>query len=428
ATAGGAILAVAGWDGTTTSPSALTTGTAYGNHGGSIIIGGTGQDGNVDIGSATESTTLAGDNVSLTANNGYVQVGYNGAGSGAIDVVALGNATLTAGTEGAEFAQIGNGGWNTFGNESGNITVDASGNVVLDGGSGQETYAQIGHGGTASISGSEGYSDIGLITVDGKAVTLAAGSSQGSYAQIGNGGYLSGQNLAGTATLGGDITVNAVNSVSLAGGGEDAYAQIGNGGALVNSNAANGAGGTISGDIVVAVASASDPITVTAGSGAQSYAQIGNGGYGENMPASGATVNFAVSGNVSISDLTLTGSDTGADGYAQIGNGDASKTGTGDISGDITIGPGQSPGSTWRQHAAGQPASHAARSACGQRQQRRHRSFRRSHVVFGPVARSGYAQSDGHRRQVDHPRRAHRTGLGQRLWPAWRAAGGRRLL
>jgi filamentous hemagglutinin family protein len=345
ATGGGAILAVAGWDGTTTSPSALTTGTAYGNNGGSIVIGGAGQNGNVDIGSATGSITLAADNVSLTATNGYAQVGYNGAGSGTIDVVASGNVTLTAGTQNDEFALIGNGGWNVSGNESGNITVDASGNVVLDGGSGQETFAQIGHGGTGTNSFSEGYSDTGLITVDGESVTLAAGSSQGSYAQIGSGGYQSGQDISGTATLGGDINVNAVSAVSLTGNGPDAYAQIGNGGDYVNTGAANGASGTISGDIVVSVTDASnhtspDPVTVKAGSGADSYAQIGNGGNGENTPADGATVNFAISGNVTVSDLTLIGSDTGANGYAQVGNGDASKQGTGDISGDITIGPG----------------------------------------------------------------------------------------
>jgi filamentous hemagglutinin family protein len=345
ALAGGSILAVAGWDGTTTSPSALTTGTAYGNNSGSITIGGASQDGNVDIGSATGSTTLAADNVSLTANNGYVQVGYNGAGSGAIDVVALGNVTLTAGTEGAEFAQIGNGGWNTSGNESGSITVDAAGAVALNGGSGQETYAQIGHGGTGSNSSSEGYNDTGLITVDGQAVTLAAGSSQGSYVQIGNGGYQSGQNSSGTLTLGGDINVNSISAVTLTGNGQDAYAQIGNGGDFVNEGAANNTTGMISGNIDVLVADASnhtspDPVSATAGSGADSYAQIGNGGNGENSPANGATVTFTVSGNITVADLTLQGSDTGQDGYAQVGNGDASKTGTGDISGDITIGPG----------------------------------------------------------------------------------------
>jgi hypothetical protein len=181
--------------------------------------------------------------------------------------------------------------------------------------------------------------------VDGQSVTLAAGSSQGSYAQIGSGGYLSGQNSSGTLTLGGDINVNAVTTVTLAGNGRDAYAQIGNGGDFVNTGAANNAMGTISGDIDVSVTDASnhitpDPVSATAGSGADSYAQIGNGGQGENTPAEGATATFNISGNITVADLTLQGSDTGEDGYAQVGNGDASGTGTGNISGDITIGPG----------------------------------------------------------------------------------------
>ena len=78
----------------------------------------------------------------------------------------------------------------------------------------------------------------------------------------------------------------------------------------------------------------------SAGSGADSYAQIGNGGNGENTPAAGATVTFNISGNITVADLTLQGSDTGQDGYAQVGNGAGSQTGTGNISGDITIGPG----------------------------------------------------------------------------------------
>jgi hypothetical protein len=93
---------------------------------------------------------------------------------------------------------------------------------------------------------------------------------------------------------------------------------------------------------------------LTAGTGANSYAQIGNGGQGENTPVAGATVNFAIGGNVSIADLLLSGSDTGANGYAQIGNGDASKTGTGNVSGSVTLtqgtkityDPGKAPGAS----------------------------------------------------------------------------------
>ncbi len=340
------ILAVAGWDGTTTTPSALVTGNAYGNNGGNIIIGGADAGGDVSVGSSGGTITLAGANVTLAATNGYAQLGNHGAGSAAINVVAKNDVTLTGGAQANYFAQIGNGGYHVSGNESGDISVNAAGDVVLDGGAGDMAYAQIGHGGAQSNSSSSGYSDTGLVSISGKTVTLASGTGLGSYTQIGHGGYLSGQSLAGgTATLGGNITVNALTGVTLDGGGAASYSQIGHGGDLVNSNAADGAGGTTSGNITVAVTSkptdtSIDPVTATAGSGADSYAQIGNGGSGENSPANGATGNFSVSGNLFIDDLTLRGSDTGANGYAQIGNGDASERGTGNISGDITIGHG----------------------------------------------------------------------------------------
>ncbi len=342
--ASGAILAVAGWDGTT-APSNVITANAYGDNDESIVIGGPDAGGNVAVGSASGTTTLAGYNVSLEAQNGYAQLGFNGAGSGNINVYATGAVTLTGGAGANDFAQVGNGGYNVTGNESGEILVDATGNVALDGGAGQEAYAQIGNGGAESNSNSKGYSLAGDVTVDGENVSLTANSSTGtgSYAQIGNGGYLSGQSLDGTATLGGNVTVDAVDDITLTGGDAEAYAQIGNGGDLINSNAVSGSGGTITGTIDVTVnnvppAGAPDPLMVTAGTGTDSYAQVGNGGNGENTPAPGGTVNFSVSGSVNIADLTLTGSDTGTDGYAQVGNGGAG--GDADVSGNITIGPG----------------------------------------------------------------------------------------
>jgi hypothetical protein len=129
-----------------------------------------------------------------------------------------------------------------------------------------------------------------------------------------------------------------VESIGMSGNGQDAYAQIGNGGDKVNANAASSAGGANSGDIVVAVSDIADgSLDLTAGTGAGSYVQIGNGGYSSNAPTTATAANFTDSGSVTVSDLTLIGSDTGADGYAQIGNGDASHTGVGDVSGDITI-------------------------------------------------------------------------------------------
>ena len=339
----GAILAVAGWDGTTTDPSALTAAGAYGNNGGSIVIGGSGASGNVAVGTIGGSTTLAGDNVSLEAINGYAQIGYDGAASGNVAIVANGNVTLTGGAQTGQFAQIGNGGYETSGNESGNISIDAVGSLILNGGTGQEAYSQVGQGGAESNAASSGYSETGTITVDAETVALAAGAGTGSYAQIGEGGYETGKSLDGTAVLSGTITVDATTAVTLTGNGDAAYAQIGSGGDLVNSGAADGSSGVLSGDVVVDVSAPAsrNAVTLTAGTGAAAYTQIGNGGNDENAPASGATVSFDVTGDISVSDLALTGSTTGADAYAQVGNGDASNLGTGNIDGTITIWPAE---------------------------------------------------------------------------------------
>jgi len=327
------------------SLAALFTGTAnsYGqtnnddpNHG-SIQIGGSNADGNAAIGSAGGTTTVLTDDLIVEADNGFAQLGYNGAASGAITVDALGSVSLTGGGAAGQYAQIGNGGLLTSGNEGGDIAVTAAGNVTLTGGTGQEAYAQIGNGGAQANKNSEGYTNSGTITVNGQSVVLLAGGNE-SYAQIGNGGYDVGDGLTGTGINTGDITVDAVQSVSLTGGGIDGYAQIGNGGDKSNANAGSSAGGANSGDIVVAVSDIADgSLDLTAGSGADSYVQIGNGGFSSDAPTTATAANFTDSGSVTVSDLTLIGSDTGADGYAQIGNGDSSGNNVGDVSGDITI-------------------------------------------------------------------------------------------
>ncbi|HWA29960.1 MAG TPA: hypothetical protein VG867_02625 [Rhizomicrobium sp.] len=311
--------------------------------GGSVTIGGSGASGGVAIGSKKGVTTIAADNLILSASHGYAQLGYHGGGSGDIVAAISGNITLNGGGSTGYYAQIGDGGYKVSGSSNAAITVAAGGAIALNGGSGQEAYAQIGHGGAESNTNSSGYSETGLVTVTGESVEMNAGSGNASYAQIGHGGYKSGQSLNGTATIGGDIVITAVSFIRLNGNGTDAYAQIGNGGDFVNTLSANGSGGTISGNITAAVTAptgSGDPITLTAGSGANSYAQIGNGGQGENTPVSGAAVNFTVSGDVLVSDITLTGSNTGTNGYSQIGNGDASKTGTGNVSGNVTLGQG----------------------------------------------------------------------------------------
>jgi filamentous hemagglutinin family protein len=333
----GNLLAVAGWDGTTTAPSALVEAGAYGNNNGSIIVGGATASGNVAVGSAKGSTTLAGSSVTAYAANGYAQIGYNGAGSGDIDVIASNAVTLTGGAGAGDYAQIGNGGMGVSGNESGNISVAAGGAVTLDGGKGSDAYAQIGHGGADADKNSHGYTNSGTITVDGESVTLAAGAGNQSYAQIGNGGFDLGDGLTGQGINKGDITVTATDGVTLTGNGTDAYAQIGNGGDQVNANARASAGGSNSGNIDVTAGSG---VSMIAGANTDAYAQIGNGGFGTNAFGDADASNFEDSGTITVSDLVLTGSNTGNDSYAQIGNGDASQTGIGNVSGDITIDAG----------------------------------------------------------------------------------------
>ena len=309
---------------------------------GNVVIGGSDAKDNVAIGSRTGSIDITGADILLQAVNGYAQIGYHGGGNGDITVNASGAIKLSGGATQGLYAQIGDGGYQVSGSNSGAVKVTAAGNVTLNAGAGAEAYAQIGNGGALSNKDSAGYTDTGLITVSGENVTLGAGNGDGSYAQIGDGGYESGQSLNGTATVGSDVTVDAVNDVVLTGNGADAYAQIGNGGGFINDQAADGSGGTIAGNITVAVSDPQPPggaISLKAGGGADSYAQIGNGGDGENTPASG-NVNFDVSGNVVLDDLTLVGSDTGTDAYAQIGNGDAAKTGTANVSGNITVSKG----------------------------------------------------------------------------------------
>ncbi|MGA9795882.1 MAG: hypothetical protein WBQ17_10155, partial [Rhizomicrobium sp.] len=335
--ANGSILAVAGWDGATTSASGLSKSGAYGNNGGSIVIGGSGASGDVAVGSASGTTTLEGASVSLEATNGYAQVGYNGVGSDAIDILAVQNVTLSGGTGAGDYAQVGNGGMDTFGNESGDISVTAGGAVALDGGAGKDAYAQIGHGGADADKNSHGYTNSGNITVNGQSVALAAGPGDQSYTQIGNGGFDLGDGLTGEGDNIGNITITAVDSVELTGGGADAYAQIGDGGGQSNLNATASASGTNAGNIDVAVTGGGGSVDGTAGSGADAYVQIGNGGFESDASSEANPANFSDTGTITVSDLNLTGSGSGTDGYAQIGNGDASANNVGDVSGNITV-------------------------------------------------------------------------------------------
>ncbi|HEX3810177.1 MAG TPA: hypothetical protein VHW02_10820 [Rhizomicrobium sp.] len=307
---------------------------------GDVTVGGASATGDVFVGSKHGDLTLVADNVTLDAKNGYAQLGYHGAGSGSIGVTASGDVALNGGSHTGDYAQIGNGGYQTSGDEGGDITVAALGDVSLNGGSGNQAYAQIGHGGAEADKNSTGYTNTGAIAVSGENVVLAGGGGNASYAQIGNGGYLLGQGLKGNGVNSGDIDVIAVDDVTLAGGSANAYAQIGNGGGQINDAPGANATASNAGDINVTVSSPTGAVTMAAGSGDASYVQIGNGGFASDAPTDADSANFTDSGDIFVSDLVLTGSDRGDNGYAQIGNGDASKNNVGNISGNITIAAG----------------------------------------------------------------------------------------
>ncbi len=336
----GAINLVAGWDGHTLTASSFGTAGVFGNNAKGVSIGGSGAVGNASVGSAGGKTSLYGASLTLAAVHGYAQLGFNGHGTGAIAVQTTGAVSLTGGGSANQFAQIGNGGRGTTGSNSGDIQITAGGDLTLTAGAGAEAYAQIGHGGAESNTGvTGGYSNTGAITVTAANVFLNAGNGTGAYSQIGHGGYKSGLNIAGgTANNGGDITITSSHAVTLTGNGADAYAQIGNGGSQSNQNAAAAAGGSDSGNIVVhAPNGAAGSVTLAAGAGANAYAQIGNGGYAVNAGPNATVASWTVTGDITVTDLVLSGGNTGPNAYAQIGNGDASHNSTGNISGNIII-------------------------------------------------------------------------------------------
>ena len=102
-------MLVAGWNGTTLgTASQLESANAFGLNGATITIGGSNAAGDVAAGTAGGTTTVLTDNLDVESDNGIAQLGYAGAGTGAINVVALGNVTVDA-LDGT-YAQIGNGG------------------------------------------------------------------------------------------------------------------------------------------------------------------------------------------------------------------------------------------------------------------------------------------------------------------------------
>ena len=219
----GAIFGVAGWDGITPAAGILTTPGAYGNNSGTILIGGPGASTGVAVGSKGGATTLAADVLTVSANNGYAQLGFHGsAGSGgatgAIAVDLTGDLTIVGGPNGnGNFAQIGHGGYQLSNSNSAPITIATAGNVFIDGGAGIAAYALIGNGGALGSGGNQS----GNISVSAGSNVVLAGASGVTVnnAQIGN----NGSTASGTVLLAsaGDITL-APAALLKAGGAGDA--------------------------------------------------------------------------------------------------------------------------------------------------------------------------------------------------------------
>src|SRR5581483_432128 len=159
--AGGGINLIAGWNQVTLPPASLTASGVFGNNGGAVTIGGGAA--NVAVGSASGLTAVAGVDVSVTAARGYAQLGFHGAGGGAIDVVATGDITATGGTVSTAFAQIGNGSRNgdVNGDITGDISTRAGGNTNFNNNTGIAWF------GNSAASGSTETGNVTAITSGG---------------------------------------------------------------------------------------------------------------------------------------------------------------------------------------------------------------------------------------------------------------------
>ncbi|MGD0142556.1 MAG: hypothetical protein ABSC92_05320, partial [Rhizomicrobium sp.] len=338
----GDITAVAGWDGQTTNPSQLTNSGVYGNNGGSITIGGTAAAGDVSVGSAGGTTTVLTDNLDVESDNGIAQLGYAGAGTGAIDVVALGDVTVDA-LDGT-YAQIGNGGAAVAGNVGGAIGVSAGGTILV------ESDAELSNAAIGNIGGAPS-SQSGNITLGANALDI---NSVGQYSDafVGNGPV-----VASTGGATGGIAITS-GDVSLDASGDGSQAFVGDGGQF-NSSGTTGGNIDINSATLELVANETDRVT--------SEARIANRGLGNvvgsydivttgNIEISATDANLAAIGNGEDGTGTSTGSLTVQSGgtialqstdggQTRIGNGDAPDSAIGvTAAGDITLSVTGNPG------------------------------------------------------------------------------------
>jgi hypothetical protein len=160
--------------------SRLAAGTsAYGNGATTVTIRGSLATGNVAMGSAGGTTTVATANLILEAMNGYAQLGYPGEGHGDIVVRAKGDLSVLGGTGGSsQYAVIGHGdprGHGDFGDVSGNIDITVGATTYFD----DESWNSGAIAWIGNVAGSGGSQSGNVSLITGK--ILAHGDPDQTY-------------------------------------------------------------------------------------------------------------------------------------------------------------------------------------------------------------------------------------------------------
>jgi len=253
----------------------------------------------------------------VRTDRAFAQIGHGGydaddpnndtaaGSSGNISVAAMGDIEVRSGFSLNNYAQVGHGGYETKGAASGNITLRAGSDINFTAqGEQDRAYVQIGHGGWDAdgnhsgdllVSGGSGalgtslgiglFDDLGDFDRNGIAdqiqfapigfglgtVTLTGGTFTDSWVQVGHGGRSSGNTVANTSTMTGNVGVAANGEVLLQGGtGARTYTQIGHGGWEDGSLNL-----TLGGDI--SVVSQTGLLRVLGGTGSEGYSLVGHG-------------------------------------------------------------------------------------------------------------------------------------------------------
>ncbi len=209
----GNITVLAGWDGFTLDPAQFTNAGVFGNNNANLTIGGNAAFGDVAVG-GNGTVLVEANTIDLDAANGYAQIGYHGAGGGAVTVTSLSDITLTGGGETNDFAQIGNGSldMDVEGAVSGSTTVTAGGTIALN--------ADSDGGGETAIANS-GASGSGDVTIFANGVTGDIGTSLAAGLPLGD--FFLASTGTDTLTIATAANYNSDSTLTLLNGGDIAF-------------------------------------------------------------------------------------------------------------------------------------------------------------------------------------------------------------